>query len=36
MNASGVPAERRQKNGLGEDYTKAENITGAEPVFNFF
>jgi hypothetical protein len=35
MNASGVPSERRQKNGLGGDYTKAENITGAESMLNF-
>jgi hypothetical protein len=35
MNASGVPASGVRKTALVRDYTKAENITGAEPVLNF-
>ena len=35
MNASGVPASGVRKTALVKDYTKAENITGAEPVLNF-
>jgi hypothetical protein len=35
MNASVVPASGVRKTALVKDYTKAENITGAEPVLNF-
>jgi hypothetical protein len=35
MNASGVPASGVKKTALVGNYTKAENITGAEPVLNF-
>jgi hypothetical protein len=35
MNASGVPADGVEKNGLGEGYTKAAGIAPAGAVLNF-